>query len=86
VEEPIEAKMLINSALASRVSELKGLGLIRVCMAANWLARRVIPLKKQVHPGLDCSGAQDPTQESGDNIEAKKLVELLGEMFQNTSS
>jgi hypothetical protein len=31
-------------------------------------------------------GVQDPAWESGNNIEANKLVEILQEMFQNTNS
>jgi hypothetical protein len=72
--------------LASRVSELKGSGLTGFGVAANWLARQAIPLKKQVHPGWEYCRVQDPTQESGDNIEASELVELLKEMFQNINS
>jgi hypothetical protein len=86
VDEPMYSEMLIISALSSRVSELKVFGLIGVCVATNWLACRVIPLKKQVHPMWEYNGLQDPTRESGDNIEASKLVELLGEMFQSISS
>jgi hypothetical protein len=86
VEKPTDSELPIVSALSSRVSELKGLGLTRVGVAANWLARRVTPLKKQVHPRWEYSGVQDPMQELKDNIEANKLVELLQEMFQNTSS
>jgi hypothetical protein len=56
VEEPIESEMPIVTALASRVSKLKELGLIRVSVAANWLVRRVTPLKKQVHPGWEYNG------------------------------
>jgi hypothetical protein len=50
-------------------------------MAANWLTHRVTPLKKQVHPRWEYCRVQEPTRESGDNIEANKLVELLQEMF-----
>jgi hypothetical protein len=46
VEEPMDAKIPIVSALDSRVSELKRHELTSVCVAANWLARRVTPLKK----------------------------------------
>jgi hypothetical protein len=35
VEELVESEMPIVTTLAIRVSELKGLGLIRVCVAAN---------------------------------------------------
>jgi hypothetical protein len=78
--------MSIISTLASRVNKLKGLNLTGVCVAANWLACRVTPLKKQVHPRWEYNEVQDPTQESSDNIEAGKLMEVLGEMFQSTSS
>jgi hypothetical protein len=55
VEEPTDLEMSIVSTLASQVSELKGLGLIGVSVAANWLAHRVTPLKKQVHLGWEYS-------------------------------
>jgi hypothetical protein len=67
------------TALASRVSELKGLSFTRVGVAANWVACWVVPLRKQV--GWEYCGVQDLTWESGDNIEASKLVDLLKEMF-----
>jgi hypothetical protein len=78
--------MLMVTALASRVSELKGLGFSEVYAAANWLAHHVMLLKKQVHPRWEYNRVQDPTQKSGDNIEANRLVELLQEMFQISSS
>jgi hypothetical protein len=37
-------------------------------------------------PEYDATWVEDPTRESKDNIETNKLVELLQEMFQNTSS
>jgi hypothetical protein len=43
-------------------------------------------MKKQVRPRWEYCGVHDPTRESGDNIEANKLVELLKEMFENTNS
>jgi hypothetical protein len=46
IEEPVESEMAIMTALASQVSKLKGLCLTGVGVAANWLARRVTPLKK----------------------------------------
>jgi hypothetical protein len=55
-------------------------------MAAHWLALRVVPLKKQVHPGWEYSGIQDPIQETTEKITPDHLVKLLEEMFQNTSS
>jgi hypothetical protein len=33
-------------------------------VAAHWLAHRVQPLKKQIHPGLEYNGPQDPTRET----------------------
>jgi hypothetical protein len=43
------------------VTALKEHGLTRVCVAFHWLARRVVPLKKQVHPGWEYNGFQDLT-------------------------
>jgi hypothetical protein len=48
--------------------------------------RRVQPLNKQVHPGWEYSGLQDPTQESQENITLELLVKHPGELFQDTSS
>jgi hypothetical protein len=59
---------------------------MRVCVAAHWLARSVIPLKKHVHPGWEYSGLQDSTQETTKKIHKDLLVKLLEEMLQNTSS
>jgi hypothetical protein len=59
---------------------------MRVCVAAHWLARSVIPLKKHVHPGWEYSGLQDSTRETIEKIHKDLLVKLLEEMFQNTSS
>jgi hypothetical protein len=55
-------------------------------VAAHWLAYRVILLKKQVHPGWEYSGVQDPTQEKNEKITPEHLVKLLEEMFQDTTS
>jgi hypothetical protein len=55
-------------------------------MAAHWLARRVMPLKKQVHPGWEYNGVHDPTRETFVTPRPSKIFELLQEMFQNTSS
>jgi hypothetical protein len=46
----------------------------------------VTPLKKQAHLGWEYNRLQDPTRESFDDIGVSKLVKLLEEMFQNTSS
>jgi hypothetical protein len=86
VEEPTGAEIPVMQALANRVRELKRLSLIRVGVVANWLARRVVPFKKQVHPGWEYCEVQDPTRDSGENIELAKLTDLLKEMFQNTNS
>jgi hypothetical protein len=55
-------------------------------MAANWLAHRMMPLKKQVHPRWEFSGFNDPTQEAFHNLRPSKMDELLQEMFQNICS
>jgi hypothetical protein len=71
-------------ALAERVSKLKQLKLTGVGVITNWLLRRVIPSKKQVHLGLEYSGIQDPTYESNHHIKMTQLEGLLGKMFQST--
>jgi hypothetical protein len=55
-------------------------------VAAHWLAHRVIPMKKQVHPGWEYSGVEDPTQETNMKITPEHLVKLLENMFQGTSN
>jgi hypothetical protein len=50
-EEPTPLELPHVTALTNKINTLKESGLTRVCIAAHWLARRVIPLKKQVHPG-----------------------------------
>jgi hypothetical protein len=55
-------------------------------VAAHWLARQVLPLKKQVHPGWEYSGLGDPTQEIDEKITPELLVKHLEEIFQDTSS
>jgi hypothetical protein len=52
-----------------------------VCVTTNWLAHWVTPLKKQVHPGWEHSGLEDPTQETTGNIGVSQLVKLLEEIF-----
>jgi hypothetical protein len=64
----------------------KECGLTGVCVAVHWLAHRVIPLKKHVHPGWEYSGLLDPTRETSDKITLEHLVKLLEEMFQDTSN
>jgi hypothetical protein len=59
---PLEAPQVV--ALIDRVNLLIEKGLTIVCVAAQWLARRVHPLKKQVHPGWEYNRLQDPTQET----------------------
>jgi hypothetical protein len=44
-----------------------------------------MPLKKQVHPGWEYSGSNDPTRETFHNLRPNKMEELLQEMFQNIS-
>jgi Ni,Fe-hydrogenase III component G len=55
-------------------------------MASHWLAHRVLPLKKQVHPGWEYSGLQDSTRETSEKITLKILVKHLEEIFQDTYS
>jgi hypothetical protein len=55
-------------------------------MATHWLAHRVIPLKRQVHPGCEYNGFQDLTRETSDKITLEHMANLLEEMFQDTSS
>jgi hypothetical protein len=55
-------------------------------VVANCLVHLVRLLNKQVHPGWEYCGVQNPTRESGDNIEANKMIELFQEMFQNTNN
>jgi hypothetical protein len=45
------------------------------------MVHRVMPLKKQVHPGWEYSGLDDPTRESMEKIRPSQLVKLLEEMF-----
>jgi hypothetical protein len=85
-EELIDAEMPTVLALAEKVIKLKWLGLTGVSMGANWLARRVIPLKQQVHPSLEYNGIQDPTCNVSHHITSAKLERLLKEMFQSTDS
>jgi hypothetical protein len=73
-------------ALTNKINLLKESGLTGVYVAAHWLAHRVIPLKKQVHPGWEYNGFQDPTRETSDKITLERLVKLLEEIFQDTSS
>jgi hypothetical protein len=72
--------------LTNKINFLKERGLTGVCVATHWLAYRVIPLKKQVHPGWEYSGVQDPTWETSEKITPEHLVKLLEEMFQDTPS
>jgi hypothetical protein len=65
---------------------LKEHGLTGVCVAVHWLAHRVVSLKKQVHPGWEYSGVKDPTRETNVKITLEHLVNLLEEIFQDTSS
>jgi hypothetical protein len=55
-------------------------------VANHWLAHRVVPLKKQVHPGWEYSRVKDPSRETNEKITPEHLVKLLEEMFQDTSS
>jgi len=72
--------------LPIKVRHLASLGLTGVGVAANWLRRRVIPLKQQVHPAWEYSGPSDPTRESPEEIPDSTLERYLREMFQDYSS
>jgi hypothetical protein len=85
-EELIAAKLPIVAAHANRVSDMKRHDLTGVCVAANWLAYWVTPLRKHVHPAWEYSGLQDPTRETSNNLGVRKVVKLLQETFTNTSS
>jgi hypothetical protein len=85
-EEPTPVELPHIIALTNKINALKERGLIGVYVATLWLARRVIPLKKQVHPGWEYSGSQDPTQETTRKITPEHLVKLLEEMFQDTTN
>jgi hypothetical protein len=85
-EEPTPLELPHVLALTKKINLWKERGLTRVCVAAHWLARRVVPLKKEVHLCWEYSGFQDPTQETSDKITLEHLVKLLEEMFQDTSS
>jgi hypothetical protein len=76
---PLEATQV--AALTDKINLLKEKGLTGMCVAANWLARRVQPLNKNVHLGWEYSDLQDPTQESQEKIIPELLVKHLGEIF-----
>jgi hypothetical protein len=67
-EEPTPLEHPHVTALTNKINILKEHGLTRVCVATHWLAHRVIPLKKQIHPGWEYSGFHDRTQETSDKI------------------
>jgi hypothetical protein len=57
-------------ALADKVIKLKRLDMTGVALVANWLARHIISLKKQVHPRWE-------------HLKKTQLSKLLGEIFQS---
>jgi hypothetical protein len=85
-EETTPLELSHVATLTNKINLLKEHGLTRGCVAAHWLASRVLPLKKQVHPGWEYSGVQDLTRETNDKFTPKHLLKLLEEMFQDTSS
>jgi hypothetical protein len=74
------------AALTNKINLLKEQGLTGVCVATHWLACGVLQLKKQVHPGCEYNGLQDPTWETNEKIALELLVKHLEEVFQDTSS
>jgi hypothetical protein len=85
-EEPTPLELPHVTNLTNKINLLKEHDLTGVCVAAHWLARRVLSLKKQVHPSWEHSGVQDLTRETNNKITPEHLVKLLEEMFQDTSS
>jgi hypothetical protein len=85
-EEPTPLELSHVVAFTNKINLLKERDLTRVCVAAHWLARRVLPLKKQVHPGWEYNRFQDLTRETSDKITSEHMGKLLEEMFQDTSS
>jgi hypothetical protein len=80
-EKLTPTELPLVAALSNCINDLKAWGLTRVCVAANWLARRVLPLKKQVHPGWEYNKFDNLTREVKDKIKSNQLVKLLEEMF-----
>jgi hypothetical protein len=85
-EETTPDELPIVAALGNRVNDLKNQCLTSVCVATHWLASQVIPLKKQPHPWWEYNGVHDPTRETFITPMPSKILELLQEMFQKTSS
>ena len=62
------------------------MGLTGVMVAANWLIRRVIPLKEQSHPAWDYTGLDDSTCETSERLGERRLRALLGDLFTDVSN
>jgi hypothetical protein len=71
--------------MTNKINHLKEQGLTELYVATHWLAHRVLPLKKQVHPGWEYIGLLDLTWESREKITLELLVKHLEEIFQYTS-
>jgi hypothetical protein len=67
-EEPTPLELPQVATLTNKINHLKEQGLTGVCFAAHWLTHKVLPLKKQVHPGWEYIGLQDLTQETSEKI------------------
>jgi hypothetical protein len=85
-KEPTTEEMPKVLDLIDRVNKLKELGLTGISVAANWLARRVVPLKKQVHPAWEYNGLSDPTYKMSHRMTKDELEKLLDKMFTFTNS
>jgi hypothetical protein len=85
-EEPTPLELPQVAGLTNKVNSLKDKGLTGVYVVMHWLACRIQPLKKQVHPGWEYSRSQDPTRETQEKISLELLLKHLGEIFQDTSS
>jgi hypothetical protein len=76
-EEPTPLELPLVAALTNKINHLKEQGLTGVFVAGHWLARIVLPLKKQVHSGWEYSGLQDSTPETSEKITLEILVKHL---------
>jgi hypothetical protein len=67
-EEPTPLELPHVATLTNKFNFLKERGLSGVCVAAHWLACRVIPLKKQFQPSWEYTRVQDLTRETSEEI------------------
>ena len=70
----------------TRVNRYREMGLTGVMVVANWLIRRVIPLKEQSHPAWDYTGLDDSSCETSERLGEARLLALLGELFTDVTN